>query len=142
MLANYNESIEKMTTSNQFMRFILVGGFAAAVNVGARLIFNYFTSYEVAIVLAFPLAVTVAFSLNRLYVFDLKQSHAARQYVRFAIVNVIALVQVWIVSVALARWLFPVAGFTWHSETVAHSLGVMSPVGTSYVAHKYYTFSK
>lgn len=134
--------LKEMPTPNQFVRFLIVGGFAATVNIGSRLIFNYFTSYEVAIVLAFIMGVTVAFTLNRLYVFDLGQRHALKQYLRFTIVNIIALFQVWIISVSLARWIFPSVGFTWHSETIAHSIGVISPVGTSYMAHKYYTFSK
>ncbi|MFN4018844.1 MAG: GtrA family protein, partial [Reyranella sp.] len=61
---------------------------------------------------------------------------------RFVLVNMLALVQVWIVSVGLARWLFPASGFTFHADTVAHVIGVLFPVLTSYVGHKRFSFAK
>jgi putative flippase GtrA len=60
---------------------------------------------------------------------------------RFALVNIAAIAQVWIVSVGLARFVFPAAGFTWHAETVAHVIGVAVPVFTSYVGHKRFSFA-
>ena len=62
------------------------------------------------------------------------------QYVRFTIVNLFALLQVWLLSVGLANWLFPKLGFTWHAELIAHTIGVLSPVVTSYYGHKLFTF--
>jgi putative flippase GtrA len=125
--------------ATRFARFLLVGGFAAAVNVLARIAFNAVVSYEIAIVLAFMVALTVAFVLNRAFVFG-STGAAVPQYARFGVVNVAALAQVWIVSVGLARWVFPAVDMHWHPETVAHVIGVLVPVFTSYVAHKYYTF--
>ncbi|MBB3542453.1 GtrA family protein [Rhizobium sp. BK399] len=122
-------------------RFLAVGGVSAGLNVAARMGFNLVTSYEVAIVLAFPVALTAAFVLNRRYVFQATGSNQKEQYVRFAIVNLIALIQVWLVSVGLANWVFPFVKYTWHSETIAHGIGVLSPVVTSYLAHKHFTFS-
>jgi putative flippase GtrA len=123
-----------------FVRFLLVGGFAATVNILARLAFDIVVGYELAIVLAFLVGLTTAFTLNRAFVFE-TNGGAAGQYVRFALVNAFALVQVWLVSVTLAWWVFPALNFHWHDKTVAHIIGVLSPVMTSYFAHKYYTFS-
>jgi hypothetical protein len=61
-------------------------------------------------------------------------------YGRFFVVNLAALAQVWLISVALYRLIFPMIGFEWHAELVAHSVGVLSPVVTSYYAHKHYSF--
>jgi putative flippase GtrA len=55
-------------------------------------------------------------------------------------VNLLALVQVWLISVGLVRLVFPAIGFIWQAETMAHAIGVVSPVITSYFAHKYYSF--
>lgn len=126
--------------SRNFILFLAIGGLAAAVNVVARILFNYVVPFEIAIVLAFPVALTVAFALNRKYVFHAEHGKSATQYARFLFVNLVALVQVWLVSVGLSQWLFPTLGFTWHPETVAHAIGVASPIVTSYLAHKHFSF--
>ncbi|MFT5440711.1 MAG: putative flippase GtrA [Alphaproteobacteria bacterium] len=126
--------------SRQFVAFMLVGGIAALVNLVARILFSYVVIYEIAIVLAFVVAMTCAFVLNRRYVFVNASDNASRQYTRFAIVNLLALVQVWLISVGLVRLVFPAIGFIWQAETMAHAIGVVSPVITSYFAHKYYSF--
>ena len=65
---------------------------------------------------------------------------AEGQLTRFALVNAIAFVQVWLVSVGLARLLFPAIGFTWQAEIVAHAIGVASPAVTSYFLHQHFSF--
>ncbi len=129
-----------MRDSRQLVAFVAVSGLAAAVNIAARAGFSLVTSYEVAIALAFPIALTTAFVLNRMFVFRATGSRAL-QFGRFLAVNVAALLQVWIVSVALARIVFPAIGGVWHGEFLAHAIGVFSPVATSYLAHKRYTFA-
>lgn len=123
------------------LKYVGVGLFAALVNVFARLLFNRFTSYEVAVALAFPVALTVAFVLNRSFVFDGESGDAKGQYLKFAIVNLLALAQVWLISVGLANIAFPAMNFTWNAETVAHIIGVGSPIFTSYFAYKYFVFA-
>jgi putative flippase GtrA len=126
--------------SGPFLRFLLVGGAAALLNIFARLTFNLWMTYELAIAVAYLVAMTTAFVLNRTYVFHARKRAILGQYLRFTIVNLVALVQVWVVSVGLARWLFPLVGFEWHGHAVAHTIGVLSPVVTSYVGHKVFTF--
>jgi putative flippase GtrA len=128
--------------TREFIVFLLVGGFAAGVNVLSRIAFNLVVSYEVAIVLAYLCGMTTAYVLNKVYVFETSGRSVASEYVRFGLVNVVALAQVWIVSVALARYAFPAMGFTWHAETVAHAIGVAIPVVTSYLGHKHFSFAR
>ena len=130
-----------MKDRRAFLLFVLIGGFASAVNLVARLAIDLWTSYEIAILLAFPIALTTAFLLNRAYVFDAKDGRWTQQYWRFLIVNLAALVQIFVISVALARWLFPAIGFTWHADTVAHAVGLISPIFTSYWAHRRFSFA-
>lgn len=130
-----------MSEARRFMAFVAIGGFASAVNLVARILVDMFTSYEAAIVLAFPIALTTAFLLNRLLVFQAKEYDWRRQYRRFLIVNLAALLQVFAVSVAFARLIFPWIGFTWHAHTIAHALGLIMPLFTSYWAHKRYSFA-
>lgn len=131
-----------MRISRAFALFVLVGGSAAALNIAARAFFSQFTSFEVAVVLAFPIALTFAFWLNRSFVFGAGGAGWHVEYGRFLVVNLVALAQVWVVSVALARLVFPAIGLAWHAELIAHAIGVLSPVFTSYFAHKHFSFAR
>ena len=126
--------------SRSFLLFVLVGMIAAAVNVLARYFINFAVSFELAIVLAFPIALSVAFVLNRSFVFKSEDKRVAGQYGRFLLVNLLMLCQVWVVSICLARYVFPAIGLTWHAELLAHIIGVGSPIVTSYFAHKHFSF--
>jgi putative flippase GtrA len=126
--------------SRSFALFIAIGTFSAGVNVGARIVFNRLVPFAFAIILAFLVALTTAFVLNKIIIFHSTGGSVVRQYVKFALVNLVALIQVWIVSMCLARILFPSIGVSFHAETIAHLIGVMSPVVTSYFAHRKFSF--
>jgi putative flippase GtrA len=128
--------------NSQFLRFLATGGFAALVNLACRYLLNKFMSFEAAVALAYLVGMTVAYVLARLFVFEASGRSRAAEFQRFALVNVFSLVLVWSISVGLAKFLFPAIGFTWHAEDVAHFIGVAAPAAASFVAHKFYTFSK
>ncbi len=121
--------------------FLLVGGVAAIVNVICRVILNRVMPFEAAILFAFACGMTTAYILNKVFVFSPSGRSVHDEYIRFSIVNLAALAQVWIVSVGLARLIFPWIGFTSHAETVSHVIGVTVPVFTSYLGHKHFSFS-
>jgi putative flippase GtrA len=125
----------------QFVRFLAVGVVAALVNILSRIALNYVMSYEVAIVVAYVCGMTTAYVLNKLFVFSPSGRAVHDEYIRFTIINLFALAQVWIVSVGLAFYVFPSIGFDWHAETVAHIIGVMVPAVTSYFGHRHFSFA-
>lgn len=125
---------------SRFIRFLLTGGLAAGVNIGSRWLLSFVMPYELAIFLAYLFGMTTAFVLAKLFVFEASGTAVQKEYARFAIVNAVAFLQVWLVSVALAHFVFPAVGFVNYAETVAHVIGVLSPVITSYFAHKNYSF--
>ena len=125
----------------RFALFLFAGGTAALVNILSRIAFNWLMPYEVAIVVAYLCGMTTAYLLNKRFVFASSGRGVASEYTRFALVNLAAVAQVWVVSVGLARLVFPALSFIWHAETVAHVIGVTIPVFTSYLGHKHFSFA-
>ena len=125
----------------RFILFLGAGGAAALVNILSRIALNLVMPYEVAIVVAYLVGMTTAYLLNKYFVFATSGRAVTSEYFRFALVNLAAVAQVWIVSVGLARLIFPSVGFAWHAETVAHVIGVAVPVFTSYLGHKHFSFA-
>lgn len=124
----------------QFVRFLFAGGIAAAANFGSRFVFSQWLHYSVAIVLAYLVGMTVAFVLMRRHVFAAGQGKLAPQVVKFVAVNLLAVLQTLLISLVLARWLLPAWGVQTHNEAIAHLVGVVVPVFTSYFGHRLLTF--
>jgi len=124
----------------RFGGFAITGGLAALVNLVSRYALSFVTTYEMAVALAYLVGMTTAFILARRFVFRASGRSWTEEYVRFGAVNIVAFVQVWIVSIGLVRLVFPGIGFHWHAEDVAHLVGVASPIVTSYYAHKHFSF--
>jgi putative flippase GtrA len=127
--------------SHRFGRFLVVGGVAAIVNIGSRVGFSTVMSFGWAILAAYLCGMTVAWLLSRLLVFEPSGAHWTREYSRFALVNVVAALQVWLIAEALVRWVLPAIHFHLHPEFVAHVVGVIAPVFTSYLGHKHFSFA-
>lgn len=126
----------------EFGRFLLTGGVAAGVNVVSRWLLSHALTYELAVVLAYLAGMATAYLLSRAFVFARSGRTMLDEAVRFALVNMVALAQVWVVSVGLARLVFPAAGFSWHAEDIAHLIGVAIPAVTSYFGHRHFSFSR
>ena len=124
----------------QFLRFLVAGGIAAGANFGSRFVFSHWLGYGVAIVLAYLVGMTVAFVLMRQHVFDAHERALGPQLAKFVAVNVLAVLQTLLISLLLARWLLPRLGVVDHAEAIAHLVGVLVPVVTSYFGHRMLTF--
>ncbi len=120
--------------------FVVVGGIAAAANIGSRIVLNHWMPYVAAIVVAYIIGMTIAFVLNRLFVFRETVNPLHHQAFWFTAVNLAAVLQTLAVSLLLADVVFPRTGFRWHPETVAHAIGVGIPVITSFIGHKHLSF--
>jgi len=124
----------------RFLKFLAVGGFAAAVNFFSRIEFSHYMRYSVAIVLAYLLGMVTAFVFNRLLVFRHTSNALVAQVSWFAAVNAFALLQTLAISLILVKWVLPGMGWNWQPELVAHAIGVAAPVITSYFGHKRLSF--
>jgi putative flippase GtrA len=125
---------------SQFVLFLIVGGLAAAVNFASRMLINQWTSYAWSVAIAYCIGMATAFVLNRLFVFKQSTRSMRHQATWFVVVNAFALLQTLAVSVLLAKMVFPDVGFHWHPEAVAHMIGIVLPLASSYFGHKYLSF--
>ena len=126
--------------SRQFLVLLLTGGIAAAVNFGSRILYNQWMGFSAAIVLAYITGMVTAFVLARLFVFRNSQRALHQSALYFVLVNGVAVLQTWAISLLLADWLLPALGIRQYVHELAHAAGVVVPVFTSYLGHKHLSF--
>ena len=125
--------------NRQFLGFLLTGGLAAAVNFGSRILYNRWLDFSSAVVLAYLTGMVTAFILARSFVFTQSSQSVQRSALFFVLVNGVAVLQTWAISMAL-YYLLPIAGVTKWVPEIAHAVGVAVPVFTSYLGHKKFSF--
>ena len=125
----------------QAVLFLVSGGLAAAVNVGARLLYSMALPLPAAVVLAYITGMVVAFLLNRWFVFDNARDQIGQRAGRFVVVNLLAVLQTLVVTLAGTWLLLRLAVPAATAATAAHIAGVIVPVFSSYLMHKRWTFS-
>lgn len=126
----------------RFIRFMITGGAAAAVNLISRYLLNFLMSFATAVAVAYLFGMVTAYILGRLFVFERSGRTVADEFWRFTVVNLFAAAQVWVISVGLGEYVFPASGFRWHPLDVAHLTGVAVPVFTSYLGHRHFSFAR
>lgn len=130
----------RIFASRQFVAFLLTGGVAALVNFLSRIVYSHWLGYSAAIFLAYLTGMITAFFLARVLVF--RESRRSLHYsaAMFCLVNVFAAFQTWAVSLILADYLLPLFGVTRHVPELAHAVGIVVPVFTSFIGHKRLSF--
>ena len=124
----------------QFIKFLLCGGLAAGLNWASRFLFSLWMPFEYAVVAAFFVGLSSGYILMRLYVFEKKQASVVLQVSKYVAINMLALAQTLGISVLLLHWVLPGIGVVNHADAVAHLVGVLMPVVTSYFGHKRWSF--
>ncbi len=124
----------------KFVKFLLAGGFAALANIFSRIALSQWMHYILAISCAYVVGLTTAYTLNRVFVFGKGDRSFFGEVGVFTFVNVLAIAQILVISIALAYYVLPHFGVTSHAETIAHVIGVIVPVFTSFIGHKYFSF--
>ena len=124
----------------EFLLFLITGGVAALVNVLSRVGFSQLLRFELAVLLAYGLGMLTAYFLARKFVFLQSRTSVRRSFAAFALVNLFALLQTWLVSVGLRNWLLPLLGIVVLRDLIAHGIGVAVPVLSSYFGHKHISF--
>jgi len=126
--------------SRQFLVFLLTGGTAAAVNFVSRIVYSNWLGFSSAVILAYMTGMVTAFVLAKLFVFRESQQSVHRSAMYFVLVNLVAILQTWAISMGLAYYVLPSMGVTLYAREIAHAVGVAVPVFTSYIGHKRWSF--
>lgn len=130
----------KSSSCRQFLLFVLTGGAAAFVNVLSRIGFSMLFRFELAVLAAYVVGMVTAYILARRYVFTDSGQSIKKSFMAFALVNLVAVLQTWLVSIGLRHLLLPIIGAVALVDLLAHSCGVIVPVFTSYFGHKHVSF--
>jgi putative flippase GtrA len=126
--------------SRQFLAFLITGGLAAAVNFGSRILYNQWVEFSAAVILAYLTGMITAFLLVRSFVFTKGSQSIQRSATFFVLVNVIAVLQAWGVSMLLAYYVLGWLGVTRFVPEIAHAIGLAVPMFSSYLGHKRWSF--
>lgn len=125
--------------TRQFLVFLVTGGLAACVNFGSRILYDRWLDFSTSVVLAYLTGMVTAFLLARAFVFTSGSQPVHRSAFFFVLVNGVAVIQTWALSMLL-YYLLPLAGVTRFVPEIAHAAGVAMPVFTSYLGHKKFSF--
>ena len=128
--------------SKEFLLFLGTSGLAAGINFGSRFLYSRFMGFSSAIILAFITGMITAFILSKLFVFRKTRHSTARSAFYFILVNAVALLQTWSVSLFLAYKLLPALGIHRFVDAISHLVGIAVPVFTSYIGHKRFSFKE
>jgi len=126
--------------SRQFFAFLVTGGLAAAVNFGSRIVYSQWLEFSWAIVAAYVTGMVTAFVLARIFVFKQSQQSLQNSAIWFVLVNGVAVLQTWVISMLMLRYLLPAMGVEKFTHEIAHAAGVIVPAFTSYIGHKRLSF--
>lgn len=128
--------------SREFLKFLAAGGTAAAAQWLSRFGFSQFVEFGWAVALAYLVGLTTAFVLNKLFVFGASDRTIGQEMTYFALVNAVSFPIVWVVSIVFGEYLLPQFMSKPLAEAIGNGVGIISPVGLSFVLHKFFTFRK
>jgi putative flippase GtrA len=140
MTESHSVVAPQVSDLTRFVRFLATGGTSAVLTFASRFVFDVVVPYWLAILLAYLLGMTTAFLLAKRFVFTSSNRSTTGSAFWFTVVNIFAAGLTLAVSLTLARIVFPAVNFEFHPEAVAHAVGIMSPVFTSYLGHKHLSF--
>ena len=132
--------IRRQYLSRQFLVFLITGGLAALVNFFSRMVYNQWMSFSSAVIVAYLTGMVTAYILARRFVFRGTRQTLGRSVFFFILVNMLAILQTWAVSMGMLLHILPALGQPPWSAEIAHATGIVVPVFTSYLGHKYGSF--
>lgn len=131
-----------LTALPQIVRFLLLGGLAAAINWLVRFPLSAIMPFDLAVILAYVIGMSVGFTLYRHYVFPGSTRPVAAQSLVFLGVNLIGatvvLVLTWLFLRLLSQTGWPLA----IHEGLAHGAAIGFGAIANFFGHKTLTFAQ
>lgn len=81
-----------------------------------------------------------AFILAKFFVFTKGQQALHKSILFFTLVNLAGILQTWVASMSLDLFILPTLGIKNYKQDIAHAIGIIIPVFTSFLGHKFYSF--
>ena len=130
-----------MSQTRTILRYLALGGLAAAVNFGSRFAWNQIMPFGAAVACAYVTGMVVAFILFRAFVFPGSTTPVHAQVRNFVLVNMLGVAQIWIIALLLVDKLAPAIGWTFQTHAIGHAVAIAAPTVTSWFGHRYLTFA-
>lgn len=124
----------------QVVRFLLLGGTAAAINWIVRFPLSLAMPFPAAVFFSYLIGMMAGFTLYRSYVFPDSPLPLGMQISLFLAVNAIGAAIVLSVSLVLLDIVFPAFASVPFAEALAHGTGIAVGAAVNFVGHKYLTF--
>ena len=126
--------------TNQFLRFLAVGGIAAFLHWLSRIILSTWMSFSGAVIVAYAVGMSVAFILNSFFVFPNSDKPKYKQARDFVVVNLAFLPVVWGASMIFDHGLRTIGVI--YSHALAHGMALAIPMFATFLIYKFFTFKK
>lgn len=131
--------------STQFLRFLLVGGFAALVNFFSRFFFRQFFLYVVSVAFAFSVGTIISFILNKIFTFKSFEERTVVQLIKFIIIAIssifLATFIAWL-GMVVYRLLQISFISSKQMESIAHIIAIGVTTLYNFLTMKYFSFRK
>ena len=125
-----------------FVKFLAAGGLAALANFVSRIAVQPLVGFKAALFVAFFVGLTVAFVLNRAFVFPASGKPIRQEMTWFLIFNLIAFPIIIGGSILLRDYVFGHFLPRALAEAAAHGIAIMIPVVFNFAAHQLVTFAR
>lgn len=132
----------KRLLDNQVFRFLLLGGFAAAVNWVVRFPLSLFLPFEWAVFFAYLIGMSVGFVLYRSYVFPGSTRSTREQVFYFLVVNAAGAVIVTGLAALLVAGLEPFSWPLFIKEGLGHGIAIGAGAVFNFFGHRIVTFAR
>lgn len=126
--------------TRQFLTFIGVGVTAALANWCTRYALSQELNYSLSVLLAYLVGISVAFLLNRRFVFPGSPRPIAAQAREFLLINVAFMPVVWVSALGF-RYVLRHMELESIADGLAHALSLAVPAFGTFLLYKFFTFA-